>query len=55
MPRNDKPIINGMNHSGFLPVSNLSTKTREKAGLITPVMAVISAVIAANATALPAL
>ena len=43
--------INGKNHSGFSPVSSLSRKTRENAGVIIPNRAVISIVSATNTIA----
>ena len=46
--------INGINQSGFCPVSNRSMKIREKAGLMIPMSEVITVVIIVNATATPA-
>ena len=46
--------INGMNQSGFCPVSNRSIKMRENAGSIIPMSEAITVVITVNATATPA-
>ena len=48
------PMMNGMNQSGFCPVSSRSRNIRENAGFIIPISEVIKLVSTTNATAVPA-